>query len=98
MRRGGWGEQGWQAANEVGQPDLFRVARQALPGAYTFILVAGKKLPKQVVDYLSGKSKTRRTVGVRMPADRACQARLPRPPAHPALTAASGRMRAASRE
>lgn len=66
--------QGWQATNVVGQPDLFRLARQVLPGPYTFILVAGKRLPKQVVDYLSGKSKTRRTVGVRMPADAACQA------------------------
>ena len=75
--------QGWQATNVVGQPDLFRLARQVLPGPYTFILVAGKRLPKQVVDYLSGKSKTRRTVGVRMPADAACQAiwhRNPSPP------------------
>ncbi len=70
----GAGVQGWQATNMVGQPDLFRLARQVLPGPYTFILVAGKRLPKQVVDYLSGKSKTRRTVGVRMPADAACQA------------------------
>lgn len=68
--------QGWQASNTPGQPDLFRLARQVLPGAYTFILVAGKRMPKQVVDYLTGKSKPRRTVGVRMPADEACQAVL----------------------
>ena len=40
---------------------------------YTFILLASKQLPKQCVDYLSGKSKTRRSVGVRMPADDCCQ-------------------------
>mmetsp|Transcript_9436 Transcript_9436/g.28394 ORF Transcript_9436/g.28394 Transcript_9436/m.28394 type:complete len:294 (+) Transcript_9436:279-1160(+) len=68
--------QGWQAANIPGQPDMFRLARQVLPGAYTFIMAAGKKLPKQMVDYLNGKSKVRRTVGVRMPADTICQAVL----------------------
>jgi len=41
---------------------------------YTFILLASKALPKQCVDYLSGKVKTRRSVGVRMPHDIACQA------------------------
>lgn len=40
---------------------------------YTFIMLASKALPKQCVDYLSGKVKTRRSVGVRMPADTICQ-------------------------
>jgi tRNA A37 threonylcarbamoyladenosine synthetase subunit TsaC/SUA5/YrdC len=40
---------------------------------YTLILHAGKAMPKQCVDYLSGKTKTRRTVGVRMPGDSICQ-------------------------
>ena len=40
---------------------------------YTLILLAGKALPKQCVDYISGKSKTRRTVGVRLVDDPVCQ-------------------------
>lgn len=67
---------GFPASNAPGQPDTFRIARQVLPGPYTFILLAGKALPKQCVDYLSGKSKTRRSVGVRMPSDVICQAIL----------------------
>jgi tRNA A37 threonylcarbamoyladenosine synthetase subunit TsaC/SUA5/YrdC len=38
-----------------------------LRAQYTFILLASKKLPKTCVDYLTGKVKTRRSVGVRMP-------------------------------
>lgn len=33
-------------------------------------------MPKQCVDYLSGKVKPRRTVGVRMPGDAICQVPL----------------------
>ena len=40
---------------------------------YTLILHASKAMPKQCVDFLSGKSKPRRTVGVRMPGDAICQ-------------------------
>ena len=40
---------------------------------YTLILHASKAMPKQCVDYLSGKVKPRRTVGVRMPGDAICQ-------------------------
>ena len=36
-------------------------------------MLAGKAVPKQCVDYLSGKVKTRRSIGVRMPADPICQ-------------------------
>ena len=39
---------------------------------YTLILLASKKMPKQCVDYLTGQSRTRRTVGVRMPGDPIC--------------------------
>ncbi|KAK9823103.1 hypothetical protein WJX72_000273 [[Myrmecia] bisecta] len=67
---------GFPASNAPGRRDMFRLARQALPGPYTFILLASKQLPKQCVDYLTGKSKTRRSVGVRLPADDICQALL----------------------
>lgn len=40
---------------------------------YTLILHASKALPKQCVDFLSGKVKLRRTVGVRLPGDPICQ-------------------------
>ncbi|BDA40540.1 Uncharacterized protein YciO [Coccomyxa sp. Obi] len=56
--------------------DTFRLARRALPGPYTLILHASKAMPKQCVDFLTGKSKPRRTVGVRMPGDALCQAVL----------------------
>ena len=36
---------------------------------YTFILTASKQLPKQCTDYQSGKTKQRKSVGVRMPDD-----------------------------
>ena len=41
---------------------------------YTFILTASKGLPSQVVD-AKGRTKHRRSVGVRMPADAVCQVR-----------------------
>ena len=40
---------------------------------YTLILCASKKMPKQCLDYLTGQSRARRTVGVRMPGDPICQ-------------------------
>lgn len=40
---------------------------------YTLILCASKKMPKQCVDYLTGQSKSRRTVGIRIPGDPICQ-------------------------
>ncbi|CAK0735793.1 hypothetical protein CVIRNUC_000640 [Coccomyxa viridis] len=52
--------------------DTFRIAKRVLPGPYTLILLASKKMPKQCVDYLTGQSRTRRTVGVRMPGDPIC--------------------------
>ncbi|KAK9916245.1 hypothetical protein WJX75_000443 [Coccomyxa subellipsoidea] len=62
-------------STEMGQ-DTFRLARRALPGPYTLILHASKAMPKQCVDFLTGKSKSRKTVGVRMPGDALCQAVL----------------------
>lgn len=46
---------------------------------YTLILHASKAMPKQCVDYLTGKSKPRKTVGVRMPGDALCQVPPPSP-------------------
>lgn len=66
---------GFAVSNVPGQVDGFHLAKQVLPGPYTIILTASKALPKQV-DFGSGKSKSRRTVGVRMPADPVCQAIL----------------------
>ena len=43
---------------------------------YTLILHASKAMPKQCVDFLTGKSKPRKTVGVRMPGDALCQVPL----------------------
>ena len=40
---------------------------------YTFILHASKALPKQVTDWEAGKSRQRKSVGVRMPDDVICQ-------------------------
>ena len=40
---------------------------------YTFILTASKQLPKQCTDYESGKSKQRKSVGVRIPDDAVLQ-------------------------
>ncbi|KAK9810645.1 hypothetical protein WJX73_006989 [Symbiochloris irregularis] len=51
----------------ISSADLFRLARQALPGPFTLILRASKELPKQCIDLVSGKSKKRRSVGIRMP-------------------------------
>eukprot|EP00803_Ostreobium_quekettii_P009755 evm.model.scf_182.2 EVM.evm.TU.scf_182.2 scf_182:30063-33589(+) len=66
---------GFPVSNVPGRRDTFNLAKQVLPGAYTFILPASKKLPKQVLDFDSGKSKQRRSVGVRMPDDPIAQAR-----------------------
>jgi tRNA threonylcarbamoyl adenosine modification protein (Sua5/YciO/YrdC/YwlC family) len=60
-------------APQPGQPDLFRVAKQILPGPYTLILNASKEIPKQITNFETGRSKRRSTVGVRMPSDPICQ-------------------------
>jgi tRNA A37 threonylcarbamoyladenosine synthetase subunit TsaC/SUA5/YrdC len=43
---------------------------------YTFILGASKNLPSQVVDFRKGKTRQRKSVGVRMPDDPVCKVRL----------------------
>lgn len=68
---------GFAASNVPGQVDGFHLAKRVLPGPYTIILNASKALPK-TVDFSSGKSKARRTVGVRMPDDSVCKAILTR--------------------
>ncbi|KAK9833123.1 hypothetical protein WJX74_007940 [Apatococcus lobatus] len=67
---------GFPAPSVAGQEDYFRLARRILPGPYTFILAASKQLPKQVTDYDTGKAKSRKTVGVRLPDSEICQAIL----------------------
>ena len=61
-----------------GQPNLFRIAKSCLPGAYTLILPASKQLPKACIRDKRGAAvcKLRRTVGVRLPADPVCDAIL----------------------
>lgn len=65
-------------ALKPGQRDFFKIAKQILPGPYTLILHASKEMPKLVLNYQSGKSKRRVTVGVRLPDDPVCQAILER--------------------
>ncbi|GMI76840.1 hypothetical protein like AT3G01920 [Hibiscus trionum] len=61
-----------------GHVNIFRAAKHCLPGPYTFILTASKKLPKQCVRYgtTTAKYTARKNVGVRMPDDAICQAIL----------------------
>eukprot|EP00891_Asterochloris_glomerata_P001112 jgi/Astpho2/1112/fgenesh1_pg.00020_%23_12_t len=59
--------------SQIGRTATFKLARQVLPGPYTFILHASKALPKQVTDWEAGKSRQRKSVGVRMPDDIICQ-------------------------
>uniref|UniRef100_A0A7S3QMC8 Threonylcarbamoyl-AMP synthase n=1 Tax=Dunaliella tertiolecta TaxID=3047 RepID=A0A7S3QMC8_DUNTE len=59
-----------------GQPDWFGVMRKILPGPYTIILPASKLLPRQCVDFLKARTKTRKSVGVRIPDDKVCLAVL----------------------
>jgi hypothetical protein len=42
---------------------------------YTFILPASKNLPSQVIDFKTGKTKQRKSVGVRMPDEQITQVR-----------------------
>jgi tRNA A37 threonylcarbamoyladenosine synthetase subunit TsaC/SUA5/YrdC len=60
---------GFPAATVPGRADLFSAARRVLPGPYTFILPAAKRMPAQVVDRRRGTARHRRTVGVRLPGD-----------------------------
>ncbi|WIA42891.1 hypothetical protein OEZ86_008806 [Tetradesmus obliquus] len=67
---------GFPLPTQAGQADLFRMAQRLLPGPYTFILGASKNLPSQVVDFRKGKTRQRKSVGVRMPDDPVCRAVL----------------------
>ena len=53
----------------------FRVAKRTLPGPYTLILPASSALPKRILDLQTGKSKKRKTVGIRWPDHFVTQAR-----------------------
>lgn len=71
---------GFPRGNSQGQTNTFRGVKHCLPGPYTFILPASKKLPKQCIRYGSNdtaaKYAWRNQVGVRMPDDAICQAIL----------------------
>ncbi|KAG2489365.1 hypothetical protein HYH03_012195 [Edaphochlamys debaryana] len=54
----------------------FNVAKRLLPGPYTFVLPATKNLPSQCVDFIELKRAHRKSVGVRIPDDKICQAIL----------------------
>ncbi|KAL4432820.1 hypothetical protein ABPG77_008146 [Micractinium sp. CCAP 211/92] len=68
--------QGWPPSRTPGQPDMFKLVKRALPGPYTFILLASKELPKALTNVDKGKSKKRHEVGVRLPDDPVAQAIL----------------------
>lgn len=68
--------QGWPPSRTPGQPDMFKRVKRALPGPYTFILLASKELPKALTNVDKGRSKKRHEVGVRLPDDPVAQAIL----------------------
>ena len=64
-----------------GRTQAFKLAKKCLPGPYTFVLNAGKDLPKLCLQDPKTKSKnckTRRTVGVRISGNRVTMALLER--------------------
>lgn len=70
---------GFPRGNGQGQTNIFRAARQCLPGPYTFILKASKDMPKQCITFgggLAAQCAPRKSVGVRMPKDLVCQTLL----------------------
>ncbi|KAI5076666.1 hypothetical protein GOP47_0008731 [Adiantum capillus-veneris] len=69
---------GFPRGNSQGNTNIFRAARQCLPGPYTFILPASKEMPKQCTNF-GGPAEScapRKSVGVRMPNDVICEAIL----------------------
>ncbi|CAI7929175.1 unnamed protein product [Closterium sp. NIES-54] len=70
---------GFPRGNGHGQTNIFRAARQCLPGPYTFILKASKAMPKQCTTFggsAVAHCAPRKSVGVRMPLDPVCHALL----------------------
>ncbi|KAL2608245.1 hypothetical protein R1flu_026818 [Riccia fluitans] len=70
---------GFPRGNSHGQTNVFRAARQCLPGPYTFILPASKEMPKQCTTFGGSAAVScapRKSVGVRMPDDEICKALL----------------------
>ncbi|CAK9873546.1 unnamed protein product [Sphagnum jensenii] len=70
---------GFPRGNSQGQTNIFRAARQCLPGPYTFILQASKNMPKQCTTFGGSAAMScapRKSVGVRMPDDVICKAIL----------------------
>lgn len=72
---------GFPRGNSHGQTNVFRAARQSLPGPYTFILPASKEMPKQCTTFGGSSAVScapRKSVGVRMPDDVICAELLKR--------------------
>lgn len=69
---------GFPRGDGQGHANIFRAVKHCLPGPYTFILTASKKLPKQCIKYgtTTAKYASRKNVGIRMPDDTICQAIL----------------------
>ncbi|KAL4354603.1 hypothetical protein GQ457_06G040790 [Hibiscus cannabinus] len=69
---------GFPRGGSQGHANIFRAVKHCLPGPYTFILTASKKLPKQCVRYgtTTAKYTARKNVGVRTPDDAICRAIL----------------------
>lgn len=70
--------EGFPVSHVPGQTSFFKVAKKILPGPFTLILGASKSLPKQIIDFEAGKSKKRKTVGVRLVDHVVCQELLNR--------------------
>ncbi|KAJ7285490.1 hypothetical protein O6H91_Y330300 [Diphasiastrum complanatum] len=70
---------GFPRGNSQGQSNVFRTARQCLPGPYTFILLTSNDMPKQCTMFggsIAVSCTPRKSVGVRMPNDVICKAIL----------------------
>lgn len=66
----------WMSTSSLGDVTAYQACSSWKHGCwmqYTLILCASKRMPKQCLDYLTGHSRSRRTVGVRMPGDPICQ-------------------------
>uniref|UniRef100_A0A6T7YBQ0 Threonylcarbamoyl-AMP synthase n=1 Tax=Pyramimonas obovata TaxID=1411642 RepID=A0A6T7YBQ0_9CHLO len=66
---------GFPSNGSAGSTNVFRLAKQSLPGPFTLILPASKNVPARCFKKKNGDTtcKLRREVGVRMPADPICQ-------------------------
>lgn len=61
--------QGFPTGTQQGQSRLFPIIKANVPGPFTFLLQASKELPKQHLPFANTRSRFRKTVGVRLPAN-----------------------------